>query len=134
MAVYHNRIQAKLAALQAKNLDDIQGKQIYIPGVGRAYNKAQLQSWLNKRIDFLTECLALYESQIIAKMTLIYNSLSAADKLIADKILAGQRYTLSDQNADSYDKLCLIALYKFIVYIEPRDVADPTPPDGNGKK
>jgi hypothetical protein len=116
MAIYLNKLDTKLNAILSKDLDSIVAQKVYLPFMGKIYTKAELQTWLNKRIDLLNNIKInnYSDAQITNFIKNIRTTLSASDKLIADKVIANEDYTLTPSSADGYEKLVLIMLYKFV--------------------
>lgn len=114
MAIYLDKLNTKLNAILAKDLDDIVARKVYLPFMGNSYTKAELQAWLDKRSGLLQKAKTLTEAQITQARKVVYNSLSAFDKLIADRIIAGEPYDFTPSDQDAYEKLVLIILYKFV--------------------
>lgn len=114
--IYLNKLNAKLKALGSIEPDYLMKNRVYIPFLGSKYTKAQLAAWIKKRTDLLEDVRNknYTDQQITALVTNVYNGLSADDKLIADKILADQPYDLTPSDADNYNRLVLIILYKFV--------------------
>jgi len=114
--IYFDKLETKLQAILDKNLDEIVANKIDLPFMGKTYTRTNLQAWLQKRIDLLNSVKAgnYTDAQITKFINNVYKTLSASDKLIADKIIAGQPSWDSASNADSYEKLVLIKLYKFV--------------------
>ncbi len=50
----------------------------------------------------------------IATLFTAHPTLPASDKLIADKILAGENYDLNASDVNNYNRLVALVLYKFI--------------------
>lgn len=117
MAIDYDFINTKLQAIQNKDVDAIVAENVHIPFLGSSYTSNQLQNWLDVVSTVLINVRdgAYTETQINTVMTSVYNSLSASDKLIADKIIAGEEYTMNASDADNYDKLRAIIIYKAIV-------------------
>ena len=114
--LYLTNLNRKLQAIRDKDVAQITADHVYIPFLGSSYSEAQLQAWLDKRITQLEDIKAknYTDQQIATRLNTVYNSLSASDKLISDKILADEPYELNPSNADNYDKLIAIILYKFV--------------------
>jgi hypothetical protein len=113
--IYMDKLNTKLGAILAKDRDDIVAKNVYLPFIGQGYTKATLENWLAARSDLLVLAQTSTPTQIKTRITNYYQSLGAADKVIADKILDGEQYDLglaSDFNA--YEKLVAIVLSCFI--------------------
>lgn len=116
MPINYDRLNTKLNAVLAKDTADITARKVNIPFLGDTYTEAQLKAWLKKVTDVLENVRdgAYTDQQIQTFMTNVYNSLSASDKLIADKIMAGESWNDTPSDADNYDKLRAIMLYKFV--------------------
>ena len=117
MAIYYNKLNAKLDAINAKDLADIIAKNTYIPRLGFPpnYDQTSLQGWLDKKANFLDDGKVYTEVEINNFKNTIYNRLTKSSKAIADNILAGNPYEIPDSVSDNdYDDLMLIILYKWI--------------------
>lgn len=115
MPVDQNKLNTKLAAIIAKDAIAIAAAGVRIPFLAKDYTAAQLQTWLDKATTVLNNGKTFTDTQINNAITNLYNSLSSADKAIADKILAGTPYELGGaSSANAYDSLRAIVLYKFI--------------------
>lgn len=110
--IYLDKLNTKLQAILDKNLQEIVDKNTYIPFLGVPNNTSSLQNWLNKRIQWLENARDLPESEVIAMKDDYYNSLSSADKLVADQILAGEEYEFADE--EQWENLVPIILYYFV--------------------
>lgn len=117
MAINYQRLQTKLGAILAKDPAQIAADNIYLPFMGNQNSAASVAAWLKKRTDVLEDILngAYTDAQITKFMDNVYKTLSASDKLIADKIMAGESYTEQPSDADNYEKLVVIMLYKFVM-------------------
>lgn len=117
MPINTANLSRKLQAMKSKNVAAITAAHVYIPFLGNNYTEAQLQTWLNTRISQLEDIQAknYTDQQLATLQNGLYGQLSNADKLIADKIIAGQPYDLSAaSSAVAYDRLVGIVLYKFV--------------------
>lgn len=112
--IYIDKLQTKLDAILAKDLDDIIAKDPYIPFLGKNYNKNSLQNWLQKRIDVLVELRdgGYTEQQMQKFVDFHYGKLNAADKLVADKILNGEEYSVA--NEAQWENVVMFILYRFV--------------------
>lgn len=109
------KLQIKLDAVLAKDIDAIYAAKIYLPFLGNSYNKNQLRNWLKKSSYFLKEAKTFTQAQLDAYKDQIYASLSTEEKMVADTILNGEDIGTIDLSAyANYDKLVLITLYYFI--------------------
>jgi hypothetical protein len=116
MPVNQPRLLRKLQAIRDKDVDGIVAKKVYLPFIGNNYTKQQLVNWFQSRIDLLEQAVNATDQQIENRVTTYYNSLNAADKAIADKIIADQDYDLGlASNFNAYEKLVAIILSKFIL-------------------
>lgn len=95
-------------------MQDIVDKQTYIPTLGNVNNVNQLQNWLQKRIDVLVDLRDgnYTDPQIQAWIDFRYNRLSATDKLVADKILAGEEYEFESE--EQWENLVVFILFRFL--------------------
>jgi nickel-dependent lactate racemase len=116
MPINYDKLNRKLNAINSKNVSEIVAKKVNIPFLGTDYTEQQLTNWLNKVAAVLENVRdgAYTDQQIQTFMTNVYNSLSASDKLIADKILANEPYELNASDADNYDKLRAIIIYRWL--------------------
>lgn len=115
MAINTVNLQRKLNAILAKDIDLIIAQNVYLPFVGQNYTRAKLVEWLDSRKIILEQALGATDQQIQSRINTYYNALSAADKLIADKIIAGEPHNLMLASGFSaYEKLVAILLSKFI--------------------
>lgn len=116
MPINYTKLNTKLAAIQSKNTADITARHVYIPFLGNGYTEAQLQAWLKKVTDVLEDVRDgnYTDQQIQTFMTNVYNSLSASDKLIADKLIAGEKTDLVASDADNQDKLRALSIYHWL--------------------
>lgn len=112
MPVDQAKLQTKLTAILSKDLQAITAAHIFIPTLGTNYSQASLQAWIDKRTDVLNNSKTFTDAQISSAITTLRNQCSTAGKVTADKILAGEPYTLVI-DAD-YERLVLIVLYKFV--------------------
>jgi Ran GTPase-activating protein (RanGAP) involved in mRNA processing and transport len=115
--IYLDKLNIKLNAILNKNVKDIIEHHTYIPFLGNTYTEDELQKWLDKRINLLSNIkISNYSDvQISNFIQNVYNTLSALDKVIANKIIAGESFNeFNPSNADNYEKLVLIILYKFV--------------------
>ena len=111
------KLNAKLNAILAKNLDDIVAKGVHLPFVADGYTKADLNTWLKKRSDLLADAKInnYNDTQINTFITNQRNTLSVADKVIADAIIAGTFFDLgAASDSVAYEKLVILVLYKFV--------------------
>lgn len=117
MAINYQRLEIKLGAILGKDLDAIMAQQVYLPFMGNNYTRAQLEAWLKKRSDLLEDIRDgdYTDAQIVKFMENVRNSLSQSDRPIADAIMAGEPYTIEPSDADNYEKLVVIMLYKFVM-------------------
>lgn len=113
MAIYLEKLQTKLDAILAKDLDAIVALQTYIPALGNSYNRNQLDTWLKKRSKYLDDGKIYTEAQIDAFYGNLYSSLSTEDKVIADKIVTDEDYDI-DLEVNDYEQLVLVMLYHFV--------------------
>lgn len=122
MAIHLDRLQTKLGAMESKDLDEIMARDplSFIPGLGLAYTKTELQAWLQKRIDYLEACKLKTELQIDSTKDTLYSGMTKTEQDIVDKILADELYTLDLKEVD-FDKICEVVLYKFIVEKEEEE-------------
>jgi len=116
MAIYYNKLNAKLDAINAKDLADIIAKNTYIPYLGFPpdYDQAALQGWLNRKKNFLDDAKVYTETQLINFKNSIYNRQTPQNKKIADAILAGQEYSLEELSYNVYEDMVLFILYYWI--------------------
>ena len=115
MAINSANLQRKLAAILAKDVDLIMAQNVYLPFVGNNYTREKLTEWLAARSSLLEQAIGATDQQIQQRINNYYNSLGASDKVIADKIIAGQQYNLTlASNFNAYEKLVAILLSKFI--------------------
>lgn len=112
--IYYDKLQAKLDAILAKDLDEIIAKETYIPFLGKNYNKNSLQNWLQKRVDVLVDLRDgnYTEQQIQNFIDFHYGKLNSTDKLVADKILNGEDYDFADET--QWENMVIFILYRFI--------------------
>lgn len=118
MAIDHDKLNTKLNAILAKDLDSIMAQEVYLPFMGKNYTRPQLEAWLKKRLDLLIDIRDgnYTDLQITKFMDNVYKTLSASDKLIADSIMAGESsVNFQPSDGDNYEKLVLIMLYKFVM-------------------
>lgn len=110
------KLNTKLAALQAKDVAAITAEQVDIPFLNKPYTEAQLQAWIDKRITNLQNCMDKTEAEVIDLRGNFYQSLNASGKAIADKIIAGEPYTLPENlTGSNYDRLIGIILITFVL-------------------
>lgn len=110
------RLNTKLNAIINKDKEAIVAQQVYIPKLERPYDLAQLTAWLDKRINALNNAKNFNDAQLLQWRGQLYNQCSPSARLIADKIINGEPYTLPDSLSDNdYDRLIIIIL---IVYIQ----------------
>lgn len=115
MAINTVNLQRKLNAILNKDVDLIMAQKVYLPFVGDNYTRTQLTDWLAARSSLLEQAIGATDQQIQTIINTYYNSLDAADKLIADKIIAGQKYNLELASGfNAYEKLVAILLSKFV--------------------
>lgn len=116
MAIDYIRLNTKLDAILTKDLDSIMAQQVYLPFMGNNYTRPQLEAWLKKRSDLLIDIRDgnYTDLQIEKFVDNVYKTLSTSDKLIADNIMAGTSSVLQPSDADNYEKLAVISLYKFV--------------------
>ena len=118
MPVNQAKVQAKLAAILAKDLDALIAGQVYLPFVGSSHSKGTLAAWFKKRRDVLEDVLAgaYTDQQIESYIVNKYQALGPADKAIADLIRNGGMFDLgAASGASAYETLVLIVLAKFAV-------------------
>jgi hypothetical protein len=115
MAVNLTKLKIKLQAILNKDIDLIMAEMPYLPRLGNTYTREQVVNWLNKVAGVLQDASTKTEAQILQIRQTTYNQLSASDKLIADKIIAGESYNLEQATTDAhYDRLVAIVLIQFI--------------------
>lgn len=115
MPVSIEKLDAKLAALAAKDLPALVEQQARIPFLPKPYTLAQLQAWIDKRTNQLFAAKEMTDEQILTVRVNIYNGLSASGKALADKIIAGELVAFpSNLSAANYDRLVAISLIVFV--------------------
>ena len=116
MAIYYNKLNAKLDAINAKDLADIIAKNTYIPYLGFPpdYDQAALQGWLNRKKNFLDDAKVYTETQLNNFKNSIYNRQTPQNKKIADAILAGEEFDLTGLSYNVYEDMVLFILYYWI--------------------
>jgi hypothetical protein len=114
--IYLDKLNVLLNAILIKDIVDITERKVYIPFLGNTYSEVKLRKWLRKRIDVLEDVRDgnYTDAQIEAFINNVYDKLGIADKLIADKIIAGENYIFSPSDETNYENLVLILLYKFV--------------------
>lgn len=116
MPINLENLNAKLDALQSKDVAAITAAQVPIPFLDIPYTEAELQAWLNKRITQLQNLQNKTESELITLRGNFYQSLNTAGKSIADKIIAHETYDLpSNTTSANYDRLMAIALITHVL-------------------
>jgi len=110
--INQERTQQKIDAINAKDVEEIVAKNIYIPTLGHTNTVSQVQNWLDKRVGFLENALVFTEQQITTFMDNMYDSLTGEEQTLADQILAGDEVEFSDE--ETWENLVPFIIFKFI--------------------
>lgn len=87
--VLRARLNDKLSALRTKNIAAIVAAQPHIPGLADGYDATGLQSWIDDRVNILTQAIDATDAQIKARAVNAYQSLTVQEKAAVDNILTG---------------------------------------------
>lgn len=105
------KLNTKLNAITAKDQNAIISAQITIPRLTKPYILSDLQAWITKRTDTLNTAKTYTEQDRINAINILYGQLDAVSKAIADKIIAGENFTIPDTVSNlNYDRLVGIIL------------------------
>ena len=116
MPVNQQKLNTKLNAIRAKDAAAIAAAGITIPFLNSGYTSTQLQAWIDKRITRLEEVATKTDAEILAIRNNLYNGLNTAGKEIADKIIAGENFTIpGNTSSANYDRLIGIILITFVL-------------------
>ena len=106
------RIDSMIAEIQSKDVQAIVDKETYIPTLGNANTVSQVQNWLNKRIGYLEQAKTMTQAKLDIFVTNYYNGLSDEEKLVADRILAGENCL--EITEEIWEEVVLFIIYKWI--------------------
>jgi hypothetical protein len=116
MPINQTRLNTKLNAILSKDVVALVSKQVTIPYLAKPYTAAQLQSWLDKRSSRLNEMWNMTDAEVSSLRDTLYNGLNTAGKNVADKIIAGENFTIpSNTTSANYDRLIGIILITFVL-------------------
>lgn len=113
--VYLDKLQTKIDAILAKDIDAIYAQHPYLPKLGNTYTKVQLQTWLNKVVKILTDAQTLTDAQLETYRLSVYNSLTTAQKAVLNDFITGKTIVdITTYSQTVYDKFIILMLINHI--------------------
>jgi len=116
MPINIEKLDRMLAIITAKDRDKIMSDRVYLPFMGNAYTRAELDAWLGTRITLLQVARNSNENHIIQERTTLLSTLNPNDRSIADLVISNSTWpaNLIPSGKDGYEKLVKIILYCYI--------------------
>lgn len=116
MALDFTKLEAKIRAVEAKNATTIASTIPYVFPLGTGFTAAAFTTHKNKLLTILIGCRNNTEAQVTSKRSAAYNTLTAAGKLEADKIINRTgTANISTFSGTELDRLIEILLYTHII-------------------